>query len=114
MRRPPQSRAIRPPCADAHSDGYLTPERVRALRNALRRVEGHVRAVSDMVEQRRCADELLTQLSAIRAAISRVTAKVIEDELLACLSWWDARDPAEAEQRFQRSMAAVTRMLKRS
>ena len=40
---------------------YLTEESRKALRARLARIEGHVRGISKMVEQRDRADEILLQ-----------------------------------------------------
>ncbi|MBL4810532.1 MAG: metal-sensitive transcriptional regulator, partial [Phycisphaerales bacterium] len=59
------------PCCQ--SSEYLSEETVKSLSNALSRIEGHVRAIKRMVEDRRCCDDILTQAAAVRSAMSRVT-----------------------------------------
>ncbi len=89
---------------------YLDEQRVRKLTNALSRVEGHVGGIKKMVEERRCADELLTQVAAVRAALSRVAVEIVEEELRLCLTQCGASD---AEERFDSAMRALGSMLKR-
>ncbi len=91
---------------------YLSPEAGKALRDALSRVEGHVRAVGRMVEERRCCDEILTQVAAVRSALNRVAVDLVEKELLRCLSAWSTKDAVEAERRFTEAMRALSLMLK--
>lgn len=90
---------------------YLNEEHVRSLVNALSRIEGHVGSVKSMVEQRRCADDLLTQIAAIKAALNRVTVRLVEQELRLCLTQCGA---PEAEERFDTAMRALSSMLKRT
>ena len=90
---------------------YMDEARVRSLGNALSRIEGHVGSVRRMVEEQRCADELLTQIAAVKAALNRVTVKIVEEELRLCLTQCGA---PEADDRFDAAMKALASMLKRS
>lgn len=90
---------------------YLDEAQVRSLTNALSRIEGHVGAVKRMINEQRCADELLTQIAAIKASLNRVTVRIVEEELRLCLTQCGAQD---AEERFDAAMKALASMLKRS
>jgi len=90
---------------------YLDDRQTRALINALSRIEGHVGAVKWMVEERRCADDLLTQIAAVKSAMNRVAVRLVEHELKLCLTQCSAQD---ADRRFERAMRALSSMLKQS
>lgn len=90
---------------------YLNDAQIRSLGNALSRIEGHVGSVRRMVEEQRCADDLLTQIAAIKAALNRVTVRIVEEELRLCLTQCGA---AQADDRFDAAMKALSSMLKRS
>jgi CsoR family transcriptional regulator, copper-sensing transcriptional repressor len=90
---------------------YLSDESMKSIVNGLSRIEGHVRAVKRMVEERRCCDDILTQTAAIRSALNRVTVKLVEDELLNCLTTCGQPD---AEDRMGSAMRALSSMLKHS
>lgn len=90
---------------------YLNDEQVRSLVNSLSRIEGHVGSVKRMVEERRCADELLTQIAAVKAAMARIAVRVVEQEFRLCLTQCGA---ADADERFDAAMKALSSMLKRS
>lgn len=90
---------------------YLEDDQVRALVNALSRIEGHVGSVKRMVEERRCADDLLTQIAAIKAALNSVAVRLVDQELRLCLTQCGAPD---AEERFDNAMKALSSMLKRT
>lgn len=90
---------------------YLDDPQARTLVNALSRIEGHVGSIKRMVDQRRCADELLTQIAAIKAALNRVTVRIVESELRLCLTQCGAED---SQKRFDAAMRALSSMLKRA
>jgi CsoR family transcriptional regulator, copper-sensing transcriptional repressor len=90
---------------------YLDEAQTRSYINALSRIEGHVGSVKRMVEEHRCADELLTQIAAIKGALNRITVKIVEGELRLCLTQCGAED---AEERFDAAMKSLSSMLKRS
>ena len=91
------------------AQSYLSPEVAKDLRNSLARIEGHVGAIRRMVDERRCCDEILTQAAAVKAAMNRVTVKLVEKELLNCLT---SCGQLEAEQRMSSAMQALSSMLK--
>ncbi len=78
----PRRRAVE---AEARSNSYLTPGAQKALADRLARAEGHLRAVRQMVLDRRCADEILLQLAAVKAALNRTAAELLEHEMRDCL-----------------------------
>lgn len=55
------------------------------LLNRLSRVEGQVRGIARMVEEDRYCIDVLTQLQAVRAALSRVEAEMLKDHLSHCI-----------------------------
>ena len=64
---------------------YLTPAAQKALVDRLARLEGHVRSVRQMVVDRRCADEILLQVAAVKAALNRFSATLLDHEFNACV-----------------------------
>ncbi len=52
----------------------------------LRRIEGQVRGLARMVEERRYCVEILTQLRAARAALKRVEESVLREHVEHCVS----------------------------
>jgi DNA-binding FrmR family transcriptional regulator len=55
------------------------------LLNRLRRIEGQVRGVARMVEEERYCIDVLNQLQAVRAALSRVETIILEAHLGHCI-----------------------------
>jgi DNA-binding FrmR family transcriptional regulator len=90
---------------------YLDDESRKALVNRLARLEGHVRAVRRMVEERRCADEILLQSAAIKAAINKFNAVLLEHELKACM---DTCMDGTPDKRLERVTDVLATLLKQS
>lgn len=55
------------------------------LLNRLNRIEGQVRGVARMVEEDRYCIDVLTQLQAVRAALSRVETEMLKEHLGHCI-----------------------------
>jgi DNA-binding FrmR family transcriptional regulator len=56
-----------------------------SCRKRLRRIEGQVRGLARMLEQDRYCIDIVTQLSAVRAAIGRVEEEVLRDHVAHCV-----------------------------
>ncbi|QSO48527.1 metal-sensitive transcriptional regulator [Alicyclobacillus mengziensis] len=56
-----------------------------SAKHRLRRIEGQVRGVLNMMEQEQTCQDVVTQLSAIRSALDRVTLYVIGQNVEQCL-----------------------------
>jgi DNA-binding FrmR family transcriptional regulator len=90
---------------------YLTPESQKALADRLARAEGHLRSVRQMVIDHRCADEILLQLAAVKAAINQTAASLIETEMRACVDSCMAGDSDERLERVMKALAAVLKSI---
>jgi DNA-binding FrmR family transcriptional regulator len=55
------------------------------LLNRLKRIEGQVRGLARMIEDDRYCIDVLTQLRAVRAALSRVETEMLKDHLSHCI-----------------------------
>lgn len=60
-------------------------ENTPKLLNRLNRIEGQVRGVSRMVEEGRYCIDVLTQLRAVRAALSRAETEMLKAHLDRCI-----------------------------
>ena len=60
-------------------------ESIAAVLNRLRRAHGQLAGVIAMIEQGRDCKEVVTQLSAIRAAVDRVTLYVVGENMEQCI-----------------------------
>ncbi len=82
------------------------------LLNRLARVEGQVRGVTGMVEGERYCIDVLTQISAIQAALDKIALGLLDDHARHCLMGKGAA-PAAASDRVTELMGAVGRMVRR-
>lgn len=55
------------------------------LVSRLNRVEGQVRGVTKMVQEDRYCIDVLTQIAAIKAALSKVESEILKDHLHHCI-----------------------------
>jgi DNA-binding FrmR family transcriptional regulator len=78
----------------------------------LRRIEGQVRGVERMVEDDRYCIDVLTQISAIQAALDKVALGLLDDHARHCLIGAGA-GPESPDAQADELMAAVGRMLSR-
>ena len=69
------------------------------LLNRLSRIEGQVRGVARMIEDDRYCIDVLTQVQAIRAALARVEAEMLQDHLHHCIEGAIVSGNAEEQRR---------------
>ena len=62
-----------------------THKHTRAVINRLSRIEGHVHAITTMVEDERPCPDILIQLAAVKSAITKASRLVLEDHMESCL-----------------------------
>jgi DNA-binding FrmR family transcriptional regulator len=80
------------------------------LLTRLRRIEGQVRGVERMVEDDRYCIDVLTQISAIQAALDKVALGLMDDHARHCV----VDGPSELkDERTEELMAAVARLMRR-
>ena len=80
------------------------------LQGRLKRIEGQVRGVEKMVDEDRYCIDVLTQISAIQAALDKVALGLLDDHARHCVI--DGPD-GKQEERTEELMAAVGRLMRR-
>src|SRR5215218_9934902 len=80
------------------------------LSKRLRRIEGQVGGIERMVEDDRYCIDVLTQISAIQAALDKVALGLLDDHARHCVVSGPA---AKKEARTEELMAAVGRLMRR-
>ncbi|MCC6382721.1 MAG: metal-sensitive transcriptional regulator [Dehalococcoidia bacterium] len=63
----------------------MDPEEEKRLLDRLARVEGQVRGLRKMLEERRCCEDVLTQLLAARSGLESAGLVVLERHLQECV-----------------------------
>jgi len=80
------------------------------LQTRLRRIEGQVRGVERMVDEDRYCIDVLTQISAIQAALDKVALGLLDDHARHCVI---GGEPERQDERTGELMAAVGRLMRR-
>jgi CsoR family transcriptional regulator, copper-sensing transcriptional repressor len=80
------------------------------LLKRLKRIEGQVRGVEGMVEDDRYCIDVLTQISAIHAALDKVALGLLDEHARHCVM--GAEGPEQADKTDE-LMAAVGRLMRR-
>ena len=76
----------------------------------LGRIEGQVRGVERMVQQDRYCIDVLTQISAIQAALDKVALGLLDGHAHTCVI---GAEPSRQDERTAEMMAAVGRLMRR-
>jgi DNA-binding FrmR family transcriptional regulator len=79
--------------------------------NRLRRIEGQVRGVERMVEEDRYCIDVVTQISAIQAALDKVALGLLDDHARHCVVGGHAK--GDGDDLTDELMAAVGRLVRR-
>jgi DNA-binding FrmR family transcriptional regulator len=88
-------------------DEYLTPEAQKRLADRLARIEGHVRSIRQMVVDHRCADEVLIQIAAVKAALNQTAASLIDSEMRSCMNTCMGGSTDDRLERVTKALSAV-------
>jgi DNA-binding FrmR family transcriptional regulator len=78
----------------------------------LRRVEGQVRGLQEMVEDDRYCVDVLTQISAATRALQSVAVGLFDDHLRHCVADAVSRGGDQADERLTEATAAVARLMR--
>jgi DNA-binding FrmR family transcriptional regulator len=81
------------------------------LQSRLRRIEGQVRGVEKMVDEDRYCIDVLTQISAIQAALDKVALGLLDDHARHCIR--TGAEEGRGEEMATEMLAAVGRLMRR-
>ena len=77
----------------------------------LKRIEGQVRGVLRMVEHDRYCVDVLTQVSAVRAALHKVEEQILRDHVSHCVAGaFVSGDPVEQRHKVEELVDTIGRM----
>jgi DNA-binding FrmR family transcriptional regulator len=80
------------------------------LGKRLRRIEGQVRGIEKMVDEDRYCIDVLTQISAVQAALDKVALGLLDDHARHCVM---GTGEEQQEEMTHELMAAVARLMRR-
>jgi len=98
---------VEQPPETGHQHGYI--HRKDDYLKRLRRIEGQVRGVERMVEEDRYCIDVVTQVTAIQAALDKVALELLSDHASHCVV---GAAPGEQADRTEELMATVRRLLR--
>jgi DNA-binding FrmR family transcriptional regulator len=86
-----------------------THPRQKEVLDRLSRIEGHVHGLKRMVEKDKTCPEILIQIAAVRAALSRVSRIVLEDHVETCMK--EAVKQGETDEYITELKEALSKIL---
>jgi len=95
------------PAATGETRGYSQDK--EAVQKRLRRIEGQVRGVERMVEEERYCIDVVTQVTAIQAALDKVALELLGDHAAHCIV---GAPEGKQDERTEELMGAVRRLLR--
>lgn len=78
----------------------------------LRRVEGQIRAVTQMVEEDTYCIDVLTQIAAANSALKSVALLLLDDHLNHCVRQATAEGGEVADDKLKEASVAIARLVK--
>jgi DNA-binding FrmR family transcriptional regulator len=96
------------PTATTPRRGYTATKEQLLAR--LARIEGQVRGLERMVEEDRYCIDVLTQISAVQAALDKVALGLLDGHAHTCVI---GAEPERQDERTAEMMAAVGRLMRR-
>jgi DNA-binding FrmR family transcriptional regulator len=94
------------PTTTPETRGYTATK----VQKRLRRIEGQVRGIQGMVDDDRYCIDVLTQISAVQAALDKVALGLLDEHARHCVMGASADDQGEKTEEL---MAAVGRLMRR-
>lgn len=82
------------------------------LQARLRRVEGQIRGLQQMVEADRYCIEVLTQISAVTKALQSVAVGMLDDHLRHCVADAVSAGGPEGDRKLAEATEAIQRLIK--
>lgn len=81
-----------------------------SVQKRLNKIEGQVRGLSRMVDEDRYCIDIVTQISAVRAALRRVEEEILKDHVAHCVEHAIASgDKADQREKIAELMAVIGR-----
>ena len=102
---------------EAAASGYGYHADKDALARRLKRIEGQVRGVARMVDEDKYCIDILTQISAINAALHKVSVQLLEDHIGHCVvnaaqTSMETGDPSHVQDKVKEASTAIARLVR--
>lgn len=91
----------------AQPETYVSPKLVENLQDRLSRIEGHVRGIKRMLDDKEDYEAVLVQTAAVKSALNQVIIKLLEGHTETCVAECVRRGDVEALGRLKTVLALV-------
>lgn len=98
-----------PATGNSADHGYMS-DKARYLAR-LKRIEGQTRGIHRMIDENAYCIDILTQISAVNAALQSVALSLLDDHLRHCVAG-AINDGQEADAKIKEASAAIARLVK--
>ena len=75
---------------------------------SLKRIEGQIRGITKMIEEKKYCIDILNQIKAVRSAISTVEGNILKTPMKECV-----KDALNSEKEFDEKVDEILKTLKR-
>lgn len=97
----------------APEPGYVQAQDRKALLNRMNRIQGQVRAISTMIEDGAYCIDVLTQITAAKRALEKVSLVLVDDHLRGCVRHAaSSGNQAEIDEKIEEINTLLARILK--
>ena len=93
--------------ADTHKSKIRSEEEIKKLDNRLKRIEGQIRGIRNMLAQGRYCTDILVQSAAVSAAMNAFNREVLANHIRTCV----ARDLKEGNEESVEELVALLQKL---
>jgi CsoR family transcriptional regulator, copper-sensing transcriptional repressor len=97
------------PAPAAPARGYTATK--DQLNKRLRRIEGQIRGIEKMVDEDRYCIDVITQISAVQAALDKVALGLLDEHARHCIV--GGHGSGSPDEQTEELMSAVARLLRR-
>lgn len=93
-----------------HNHGYISEK--EKYRNRIKRLEGQIRGIGNMVEEDRYCIDILTQISAATKALESIALGLLDDHLNHCVLDAAREGGPDAEAKLAEASQAIARLVR--
>ena len=99
--------------ANTHKSKIRSEEEIKKLDNRLKRIEGQIRGIRNMLAQGRYCTDILVQSAAVSAAMNAFNREVLANHIRTCV-YDDIRDgdPARADESVEELVKLTEKLMK--
>lgn len=92
---------------------YGYADKKEQLQKRLNRAEGQVRGVTRMVQEDKYCIDILTQISAVQAALDKIALELVRDHAVTCLNADNNKPSNVSTKKADELVGALSRLMKR-